>query len=289
MTPSAAFAWAKGHGTENDFVLLPDPDGTVHGDLDPAFVAELCHRRRGIGADGVMRVVRSEAAEAAPAGAEWFMDYRNADGSLSEMCGNGVRVFARWLAEEGLVDPSVPLPIGTRGGVKLVTYDGDGRSGDISVDMGVPEVRGDTWVEIAGRRLDALHVDTGNPHAVAVVDDLDALGPLGGPGYDAAVYPHGVNVELVQRRDRRHVRMRVHERGSGETRSCGTGVCAVAVAEATAEGAARPATYRVDVPGGTLAVTWRDDDHVVLTGPAVRGRPRRAALDRLTLTLGKVG
>ncbi len=281
MTPSTPFAWAKGHGTENDFVLLPDPDGTVHGDLDPAFVAALCHRRRGIGADGVMRVVRSEAAADAPPGAEWFMDYRNADGSLSEMCGNGVRVFARWLAEEGLVDPSEPLPIGTRGGVKLATYDRGGRAGgDISVDMGVPEVRGGTWVEVAGRRLDAVHVDTGNPHAVAVVDDLDAFGPLGLPGYDVDLYPQGVNVELVQRRDWRHVRMRVHERGSGETRSCGTGVCAVAVAEATAEGAARPATYRVEVPGGRLAVTWRDDDHVVLTGPAVvvaRGEMRWTA------------
>ena len=276
MTTSATFPWAKGHGTENDFVLLPDPDGTRHGDLDPDFVARLCHRRRGIGADGVLRVVRSDAAAGAPDGAEWFMDYRNADGSLSQMCGNGVRVFGRWLAEEGLVDPAAPLPIGTRGGIKVVTYEGDRHSGDISVDMGVPEVLGSTWVEIGARRLEARHVDMGNPHAVAVVDDLDldALGPLVPPGYDHAVYPDGVNVELVQRVGDRRVRMRVHERGSGETRSCGTGVCAAAVAEAAGAeaagvGAARPATYRVDVPGGALQVTWRADDHVVLTGPAV--------------------
>ena len=270
MTPSAPFAWAKGHGTENDFVLLPDPDGSVHGTLDPDLVAALCHRRRGIGADGVLRVVRSDAVPDAPAGAEWFMDYRNADGSVSQMCGNGVRVFARWLAEEGVVDPAPTLPVGTRGGVKLVTFAADDPSGgDISVDMGVPEVRGATWVEVHGRRLPAVHVDTDNPHAVAVVDDLDALGPLAQPGYDRALYPDGVNVELVQRAGARHVRMRVHERGSGETRSCGTGVCAAAVAEAVADRANRPATYRVDVPGGRLEVTWRDDDHVVLTGPAV--------------------
>jgi diaminopimelate epimerase len=270
MAVSTRFAWAKGHGTENDFVLLPDPDGSVHGTLDADLVAALCHRRRGIGADGVLRVVRSEAAPDAPAGAEWFMDYRNADGSLSQMCGNGVRVFARWLAEEGVVDPARPLPVGTRGGVKLVTFAADDPSGgDISVDMGVPEVRGTTWVEVEGRRLPAVHVDTDNPHAVAVVDDLDALGPLAQPGYDRALYPDGVNVELVQRGRPRQLRMRVHERGSGETRSCGTGVCAVAVAEAVADGAARPVTYRVDVPGGRLEVTWRDDDHVLLTGPAV--------------------
>jgi diaminopimelate epimerase len=99
------FPWLKGHGTENDFVLLPDHDGTIHGDLDPAFVAALCHRRRGIGADGVMRVIRTAALGAESAG-EWFMDYRNADGSLSEMCGNGIRVFALHLVQEGLVDPA---------------------------------------------------------------------------------------------------------------------------------------------------------------------------------------
>ena len=183
---SARFGWAKGHGTENDFVLLPDPDGSVHGELDPALVAALCHRRRGIGADGVMRVVRSDAYDAPAAvaaaadGAEWFMDYRNADGSLAQMCGNGIRVLARWLAEERLVDAAAPLGIGTRDGTKQVTYGSDGSvTGTISVDMGVPEIRAGTWVEIDGRRLDAVHVDTGNPHAVAVVDDLASVGRVG--------------------------------------------------------------------------------------------------------------
>src|ERR1700712_2382130 len=128
-----AFSWLKGHGTENDFVLLPDHDGTVHGDLDGAFVAALCHRRRGIGADGVMRVIRTSAI-GLPSAGEWFMDYRNADGSVSEMCGNGVRVFALPLVQEGLVDPARPIVIGTRDGDKVITFDGDA----ISVDMGTP-------------------------------------------------------------------------------------------------------------------------------------------------------
>jgi diaminopimelate epimerase len=258
------FPWLKGHGTENDFVLLPDHDGTIHGDLDPAFVAALCHRRRGIGADGVMRVIRTAALGAESAG-EWFMDYRNADGSLSEMCGNGIRVFALHLVQEGLVDPAAPLVIGTRGGDKTITFDGD----LVSVDMGTPDVRGVSKVTADGNTWEAQDVGTGNPHAVAFVDRLgDAGSLLTEPEYDSSVYPEGVNIEFVVRQGERHVAMRVHERGSGETRSCGTGACAVAVAAAVADGAARPTTYRVDVPGGTVHVSWGADNHIVLTGPA---------------------
>jgi diaminopimelate epimerase len=260
----------KGHGTENDFVLLPDPDGTVHGDLDAALVAALCDRRAGIGADGVMRVVRcaaydDPAAVAARGEAEWFMDYRNADGSLSEMCGNGVRVFARYLLDhEGATSP---LRVGTRAGVKTLTLTDDGR---IAVDMGAPVVVGETKVGVGERSWPATHVSMGNPHAVAFVDSLDDAGPLlEPPSHDPADYPAGVNVEFVVRRGERHVALRVHERGSGETRSCGTGACAVMVAAALADGAGRGATYTVDVPGGRLEVTWTEDDRVLLTGPAV--------------------
>ncbi len=262
------FSWAKGHGTENDFVLLPDADGTVHGDLDPAFVAALCDRRRGLGADGVLRAVRTSAVGEAGDGqaeAEWFMDYRNADGSVSEMCGNGVRVFARYLADHDLVDTDRALPIGTRDGIKTVTFDGDA----ISVDMGVPELGGVSKVTVEGRTFEADEVHTGNPHAVAQVASLDDAGTLlQEPGYDRAVYPDGVNIELVVRRGPQHVAMRVHERGSGETRSCGTGACAAAVASMSADGVALPATYRVDVPGGRLDVTWTPEGRVILTGPA---------------------
>ena len=265
----------KGHGTENDFVLLPDPDGTEVGALTRELVAAICDRRAGIGADGVLRVVRTgcdddPAAVAARGEAEWFMDYRNADGSLSEMCGNGVRVFGRYLVEHQGVDPTVPLPVATRGGTKVLTFADEA----VSVDMGVPELVGETKVSVGARSWPAVHVSMGNPHAVAFVDSLADAGALVEvPGHDGVEYPDGVNVEFVVRRGERHVAMRVHERGSGETRSCGTGACAVMVAAALADGAdpRHPSgtTYRVDVPGGRLDVTWTRENRLVLTGPAV--------------------
>jgi len=263
------FPWLKGHGTENDFVLLPDHDGSLHGDLDASFVAALCHRRRGIGADGVMRVIRC-ASIGIESGGEWFMDYRNADGSVSEMCGNGIRVFALHLVQEGLADPSEPFVIGTRDGDKQISFAGaELPEAAISVDMGVPQMLGVSKVSADGNTWEAQEVRTGNPHAVAFVDRLGDAGTLlTQPEYDQSVYPEGVNIEFVVREGERHVAMRVHERGSGETRSCGTGACAVAVASAVADGAERPTTYRVDVPGGTVHVTWDADGHMILTGPA---------------------
>lgn len=260
------YPFLKGHGTENDFVLLPDHDGSVHGELAAERVSALCDRRAGIGGDGVLRVIRSAALGLD--GPEWFMDYFNADGSLSEMCGNGIRVFVRHLLEEGLA--TLPVDVGTRAGVRTVTGDG----GLLTADLGRPQVLGATAVAVGDRSWPAVHVDMGNPHAVACVDELADAGPLlDPPEHDEATYPHGVNVEFVVRRGDRHVAMRVHERGSGETRSCGTGAGAVMVASALADGVTQPpaddVTYRVDVPGGELAVTWTADDRVLLTGPAV--------------------
>lgn len=271
-----SYPFVKGHGTENDFVLLPDHDGTVHGGLSPDRVVALCDRHAGIGADGVIRVIRTvELRGLEPQmedqAAEWFMDYRNSDGSVSEMCGNGVRVFARHLVDEGLVDTSAPLEVATRDGVKTVLFEHDGT---MTVDMGSPRLLGESKVAVGERSWPATHVDIGNPHAVAFVDSLDDAGPLlDEPVFDRAVYPHGVNVEFVIRRAAEHVAFRVHERGSGETRSCGTGACAVMVAAAVADGIVAPpagnVTYRVDVPGGELRATWTPDDRVLLTGPAV--------------------
>ena len=251
-----SYPFHKGHGTENDFVLLPDPDGSVHGDLSADRVRALCDRRAGIGGDGVLRAVRR--------GDRWFMDYRNADGSVSEMCGNGIRVFARYLLDhEGA---STPLEVDSCDGVKTITGDGD----DLTVDMGSPEVFSATTVSVDGVTHPALHVSMGNPHAVAFVDSLDAAGTLlEEPGFDRSVYPEGVNVEFVVRRSAHHVAMRVHERGSGETRSCGTGACAVMVAAALADDAPRGTAYRVDVPGGSLEITWTEGDRILMTGPAV--------------------
>lgn len=267
MAESASYPFLKGHGTENDFVLLPDHDGSVHGDLPADRVRALCDRRAGIGGDGVLRVVRTTAIEAGRGQeAAWFMDYRNADGSISEMCGNGIRVFARHLVEEGLADPTAPIPVGTRDGVKHLSVGRD----QITADMGSPKLLGETEVSVGERVWPARHVDMGNPHAVAFVDDLaDAGHLLEAPTYDRALYPGGVNVEFVVRRGPEHVAMRVHERGSGETRSCGTGACAVMVAAAIDDGAARDTAYRIDLPGGTLSITWTADDRILMTGPAV--------------------
>jgi diaminopimelate epimerase len=265
-----SYPFLKGHGTENDFVLLPDLDGTVHGDLSSEEMARrvraLCDRRAGIGGDGVLRVLRTDGPDA-----EWFMDYRNSDGSLSEMCGNGIRLFARYLVDEGLADGSRPIRVDTRDGVKVLTVDG----GRITVDLGLPKVLGEVEVRVGDLGFEGLHVDMGNPHAVVVVKDLADAGPLlESPEYDHRVFPDGVNVEFVQDFPGTdlHVAMRVFERGSGETRSCGTGAGAVAVASALWHDSRREgdeATYRVDVPGGTLTVTWTVDDRVLLTGPAV--------------------
>jgi diaminopimelate epimerase len=296
---STRIAFLKGHGTENDFVIVPDPENAV--DLSPAAVAALCDRRAGIGGDGVLHVVRSAAhpeAREMAAEAEWFMDYRNGDGSIAEMCGNGVRVFARYLQYAGHATEG-DLAIATRGGVKTVhiakTGSGSGSAaGDITVGMGrarLPE--GDVTVSVGGHSRPARNVNMGNPHAVTFVDDLaDAGDLLSPPSFSpASAYPDGVNVEFVVDRGPRHVAMRVHERGSGETRSCGTGACAVAVAAARRDGAdpavtGTPATYTVDVPGGTLVITERPDGEIEMTGPAVIVAEGEIDSERLETAVG---
>ncbi len=228
----------------------------------------------------MVRSERDEAARALAGQAEWFMDYRNSDGSIAEMCGNGVRVFARYLVHAGHAKPG-PLAVATRAGVRqvLIAEDGpDGTPGDITVDMGHAVLPGPDGIEVAvgERRWPARNVNMGNPHAVAFVEDLDQAGTLWtAPEVSpAGVYPAGVNVEFVVARGERHVAMRVHERGSGETRSCGTGACAVAVAAARRDGldpavTAVPVSYTVDLPGGRLVITEHPDSRVEMTGPAV--------------------
>jgi diaminopimelate epimerase len=260
----------KGHGTENDFLVLPDLDGEL--ELTPALVRALCDRHAGFGADGVLRVVRSandpDAKEMA-AEAEFFMDYRNADGTLAEMCGNGIRVFARYLERVSLVEGAAA--VATRGGIRCVRIRG---AGNVSVDMGLPRFLADRPVATAAPLASApgVALEIPNPHVVVPVADrstLDAL-ELSRPPLVEPALPNGQNVEFVLRVGERHVAMRVHERGVGETRSCGTGICAAAVATARAEGReADGGVWRVDAPGGTCEVEWRTDGEVVLTGPAV--------------------
>jgi diaminopimelate epimerase len=280
----------KGHGTGNDFVLFSDPDG--HIDLSPSQYAYVADRRFGVGGDGVIRAVRSatiaegQPLVAADPEAEWFMDYRNNDGSTAEMCGNGIRVFVAYLMAEGLVSlaPNERIAIGTRAGVKDVQV---GANGTFRVDLGrwrlgdglnapassTVTTRGDSTSH------DTIGISTGNPHAVAFLDsddDLRALDlsdiPTVTPAFEA-----GVNVEFVVQAKPLvddgigRIRMRVHERGVGETLSCGTGAAAAALATRHRVGPGAPNNWRVEVPGGSLGVQMfptEEGEHVSLSGPA---------------------
>lgn len=268
-------AFAKGHGTGNDFVILTDLENAL--DLTPRLVAALCDRRQGIGGDGVLVVARTSSHEevADQAGvAPYFMDYRNADGSIAQMCGNGARVFVAHLLATGLAGPG-SFHIATRGGARRVSV--TDRTGPVVVDMGPPAFVDDDSIRVVpaglgGARADgpAVGVLMPNPHAVTWVDDLAQAGPLLQAPLvtPASVFPEGVNVEFVQQLGDNHLAMRVYERGVGETLSCGTGACAAAVAAIRRDGSGPggPAT-RVDVPGGELSVRWRGDGNVELGGP----------------------
>lgn len=281
---STELTFAKGHGTGNDFIVFADPDGVL--DLTAEQLAELCDRRFGIGADGVLRAVRSRhipdgaAALAEDPDAEWFMDYHNADGSAAEMCGNGIRVFARFLIDNELAElaDGDTLSIGTRAGVRDVQRTLSGFQVDLgrwSLDGGEP------LVDAEGLDISrpGLGINVGNPHVVIALAheaELVALDLGDAPVVDPMV-EGGVNVEFVVPADplvkdgMGRIRMRVHERGSGETLSCGTGAAAAALATRYWAGAGAPNQWRVQVPGGVLGVRMfptEDGEHVALSGPA---------------------
>jgi diaminopimelate epimerase len=246
--------FVKGHGTENDFVVLPDLDDQL--DLTVARVQALCDRQRGLGADGVLRVVRADG--------KWFMDYRNADGSIAEMCGNGLRVFARYLVDAGH-QPQGSFVVATRAGDKTVTTHPDG---SVTNDMGPARLTGTSIAAVDGQGIGGFAVDVGNPHLACVtevpVESFDLTVP---PGFDPVMFPHGVNVELINTIGDNALRMRVYERGVGETRSCGTGTVA-SVASWLAGQGKTTGSATVDVLGGQVFVTIEPTTST-LTGPAV--------------------
>jgi diaminopimelate epimerase len=278
----------KGHGTHNDFILIDDRPG--HLELTGDLVRGLANRRGGIGGDGVIRLVASSvlpegrACLAQDPTAEWFMDYRNADGSLAEMCGNGIRVLAAFAERLGVWDGIGDLPIGTRAGVRRIRK--DTTDGWYVADMGPWRVPGgaaaltaryDAMVKVRGldEKRRALSLEVGNPHTVITLGDpLDVSdADLTRPPVVTPTPPDGSNVELVVSGPRRAdgsgvVRMRVHERGVGETQSCGTGACAAALAVRALAGEGAPDVWWVEVPGGTLRVTAANE-RVELAGPAV--------------------
>ncbi|MBJ7281045.1 MAG: diaminopimelate epimerase [Rhodoluna sp.] len=276
--------FTKGQGTGNDFILFLDADGT--DDVSAAEVVELCNRKFGIGADGVIRVVKSAsiaggaASLAEEASAEWFMDYRNADGSIAEMCGNGIRVFARYLTEKGLVElaDTKVLHVGTRAGVRDIQRN---RAG-FAVDMGRWKPESEELL-VTARGLDVARpgqgINVGNPHVVVALaeqSELDSLDLTAAPKI-SPLPESGTNVEFVVPAEPMitngvgKISMRVFERGVGETLSCGTGIVAAALATRLWAGASAPNQWTVDVPGGTLGVRMfatEEGEHVGLSGPA---------------------
>lgn len=271
---SRPITFLKGHGTGNDFIVLPNLDGALSVSAD--LVAALCDRRRGLGADGVLIVSRTSAEPEVAAQAElapYFMDYRNGDGSIAEMCGNGARVFAAFLREAGLAE-SDEFHIATRGGPRVVRV--GTADGSITIGMGPAEILADPDLTVAvaeerGQVRQAMGVLMPNPHAVTWVDDVaEAGGLLSAPAVaPQRAFPDGANVEFVRAIAEDHIEMRVHERGVGETLSCGTGACAAAVATVHRSGAGpQGQAVQVDVPGGAVTVVWRTDGEVELTGPA---------------------
>ena len=267
--------FAKGHGTLNDFVLLPDPAGRLS--LTPAAVAALCDRRRGLGADGVLRVTKAGVAglDRLPEGVasdDWYMDYRNADGSIAQMCGNGVRVFAHYLRVSGL-ESRDEFVVGSLAGPRpVVLHQWDDTTADVTVEMGKVNQLGTGEAIVGGRPFAGLAIDVGNPHLACVdadltTDELAALDVAAPVSFDRTQFPEGVNVEVLTAPHDGAVSMRVHERGVGETRSCGTGTVAAAVAALAFDGATT-GTLHVRVPGGEVTVTVTDASSF-LRGPSV--------------------
>jgi diaminopimelate epimerase len=271
--------FAKGHGTQNDFVLLPDLAAELA--LTPAAVTALCDRHRGLGADGLLRVTTAGAVLAAgvlerlPDGVsagDWYLDYRNADGSVAQMCGNGVRVFAHYLRASGL-ETRDEFVIGSLAGPRPVTLHRVGATdADVTVDMGKANRLGAGEATIGGLRFAGIAVDVGNPHLACVdpqltAETLAALDVAAPVTFDRARFPDGVNVEILTPPTGGAVSMRVHERGVGETRSCGTGTVAAAVA-ALAHTGADTGTLTVRVPGGEVVVTITEATSY-LRGPSV--------------------
>jgi diaminopimelate epimerase len=262
----------KYQGTGNDFVMTLDLDD--ERPLEGVDVRALCDRRFGIGADGSIRVTRGTDGRR-------FMDYRNADGTVAEMCGNGIRcvaVFLRDLGEE--TAPS--FEVGTRAGIRRVTLRDDGR---VTVNMGEPNftkaaipMRGPAWETYRDEPLDlgggvvvrATAVSMGNPHLVLFLEDDPErfhVSHIGAVLERDERFPEGTNVEFA-RVGADDIAARVWERGSGETMACGSGACAIVVAAHEAGLAERRSWVRF--PGGTLEVERRESGSATLTGPAAR-------------------
>ena len=260
--------FVKAHGTGNDFVLLPDlaDDMTLTADL----TRRLCAPHLGLGADGVIRIAPPRSGT----DADVFMDYRNADGSIAEMCGNGVRTVAKYALDRELVEGNT-ISVDTRAGVKavqVVQRDAEGRVHLVRVDMGVPAPGERTSITVDApdgpESYEVATVSMGNPHAVLVTDDV-ATAPVTtiGPLIERhPAFPNGANVEFIAVRGKDQITGRIWERGVGETMASGSGASAMAVGAWMRGLTGR--TCQVTLPGGTLDIDW-SSERLYVTGPAV--------------------
>jgi len=271
MTTSGV-PFRKGHGTGNEFILVSGLDGYFADpkSVTPTIAQNICNRDHGLGADGVLRVARSSDFDVD--GPQYFMDYTNADGSLSATCGNGLRVFARYLVEAGLENRG-QFTIGTRAGtVTVAISETDTDFTNIAITMGHVSLGPmNVTVETETGSWPAVGIAGMNNHAVSVVDDIADAGSLAEipTALPAGTYPDGVNFEFIQEKSPTHIAMRTHERGVGETLSCGSGACAAAYVHATSNHLNDPWTVQVDVLGGTVYVDSDTDGILTLRGPAV--------------------
>lgn len=268
-------AFLKGHGTGNDFVIIPDLANDL--EISASQVRLLCDRHKGIGGDGLLRVVRTmhmpaqllESLGISSEDSEFFMDYRNSDGSIAETCGNGIRVFAEYLIHSGHVAPG-EFVIGTRAGNKTVTYIS---SDSISVGMGVALFESDVNavnVSTDTGTWPATQVSIPNPHCISMVSNQADPGDLFRAPTCAPIGPftNGANFEFLSEINDCHFAMRTFERGVGETLSCGSGATAAAATFAAIKQLKAPWRVQVDVLGGTLWIDQFADGQLVLTGPA---------------------
>ena len=254
--------FTKMEGLGNDYVYLNCLDRTPR-DL-PGLARRISDRHFGVGSDGLICVCPSEQAD-------FRMRMFNADGSEGEMCGNGIRCVGKFVYDQGLTAKTT-VSVETKAGVKVLELQlgGDGKVATVTVDMGAPAVEKPRDITVDGRSYTVTPVSMGNPHAVLYLEGIDGLDlPKIGPGFEHhPSFPNRTNTEFVEVTDRTHLRMRVWERGSGETLACGTGACAVLAATASAGRCERSA--EVALLGGVLRIRWDEaDGHIYMTGPAV--------------------
>lgn len=266
--------FCKMHGLGNDFILINGLTENIAEDYNQ-LALKICHRNFGVGADGLMIVLPSDKADIK-------MRIFNSDGSEAEMCGNGIRCFAKYIYEEKIVFKN-KMSVETKAGIMLpeLTVNAEDKVESVRVDMGKPQLERskipmkgkegqviEELLEVGGEKFKITAVSMGNPHCVIFVEDIDEFelvewGPI---IENHPLFPEKTNVEFAQMVNKEEIIMKVWERGSGITLACGTGACATLVAGVLTNRTRKKATIKL--PGGDLFIEWEDNGHIYMTGPA---------------------